>query len=162
MILTESEIEQTALDMLEELNGYQVAFGPDLADGVYDAHCPALREGRIRAGSVRAGSIRANPVGAGSEPAPTMVIREYPEPATICSNPTNQDGPNLPLSNRATSVRATSVRAGSQPAPTAVIDDYPEPAPTTAIHEYPKPAPTFANIIKLDSSGKGSLLGMPW
>ena len=35
MILNESEIEQTALDLLKELNGYQVAYGPDLADGIY-------------------------------------------------------------------------------------------------------------------------------
>ncbi len=35
MILFESEIEQTALDLLKKLNGYQVAYGPDLADGIY-------------------------------------------------------------------------------------------------------------------------------
>ncbi len=35
MILNESEIEQGALDLLKDLNGYQVAYGPDLADGLY-------------------------------------------------------------------------------------------------------------------------------
>lgn len=35
MILNESEIEQGALDLLRDLNGYQVAFGPDLAEGIY-------------------------------------------------------------------------------------------------------------------------------
>ncbi len=110
--------------------------------------------GLVRAGLVRADLIRANPVGAGSEPAPTAAIHAYPEPATMCSNPINQDGSNLPLSNWAGLVRVDSVGAGSEPAPTAVIDDYlepahtvvirnyPEPAPTAAIHEYPKPAHT--------------------
>ena len=35
MILNESEIEQCTLDLLKELNGYQVAFGPDLTDGIF-------------------------------------------------------------------------------------------------------------------------------
>ena len=146
----------------------------------------SVRAGLVRVGLIRAGLVRAKSVGAGSEPAPTAAIhdylepaptaeiRDYLEPATMCSNPINQDGSYLPLSNWAGLVRAESVGAGSEPAPTAATHDYPEPAPTTAIHAYSEPAPTavideypehaatFANIIKLDSSGIGSSLGMPW
>jgi hypothetical protein len=87
---------------------------------------PSVRVGQVRADSVGAGSIRAGSVGAGSEPAPTAAIYEYPEPAPtavnheyleparMCSNPINQDGSNLPLSNRAGLVRVGQVgRAGS-------------------------------------------------
>jgi len=128
---------------------------------------PSVRVGQVRADSVGAGSIGANSVGAGSEPAPTVEIRDYLEPApttefrenlepaTMCSNPINQDGSNLPLSNWAGLVRVGQVRADSVGAGS-------EPAPTAATHDYPEPAPTFANIIKLDSSGIGSSLGMPW
>ncbi len=129
---------------------------------------PSVRVGQVRADSVGAGSIRAGSVGTGSkpapmaaihdylEPAPTTEFRENLEPATMCSNPINQDGSNLPLSNRAGWLRADSVGAGSEPAPTAVIcecaepaptaviDDYLEPAPTAATHDYPEPAPTAA------------------
>lgn len=80
MILYESDIEETALDLLKALNGYQVVYGSELADGVYDAHCPAVRAGQIRTESVGAGSVRA-----GSEPAPTAVIYDYPEPAPVAA-----------------------------------------------------------------------------
>ena len=33
MILYESEIEQLALDLLRDENGYEIRFGPDLAEG---------------------------------------------------------------------------------------------------------------------------------
>lgn len=38
MILYESEIEEFALEILKELNGYQVAYGPELADGPFKEH----------------------------------------------------------------------------------------------------------------------------
>ena len=58
MILTESEIEQGALDLLKDLNGYHVAYGPQMVD------------------------INSKPpVGAGSEPARTPIYYVWLEPA---------------------------------------------------------------------------------
>jgi len=119
MIITESEIEIYALDLLKELNGYQVVYRSELAERLCDECCPAVRAASVLAGSVRAGCVGSDSVGAssvraGSEPAPTptnaatTAIHEYPEPART---PTNDCALNA--------IDITpSVGAGSEPAPT--------------------------------------------
>lgn len=115
MILNESEIEQSALELRRDLNRYQVAYEPQLVgiNSKPPVWACSVWAGSVRAGHVRADLVRAGLVRAGSEPAPTPIYRANPQPIPTSTNMIMQA-----VSGIIPSVQADHVGAGSEPAPT--------------------------------------------
>ena len=126
MILTESEIEQSALDLLKELDGYQKAYGPQMVD------------------------INSKPpVGAGSEPARTPIYYAWLEPAPTATCYAWLEPASTPAyafvrcaNKTLPSIWADHVGAGSEPARTPMNYAWLEPARTPIYYAWLEPAPT--------------------